>query len=242
MDYIHEFVSIIQSLDRSKSIENVFRDFLALSTYSLAQPFYRSNEIEDKYMQIIKSYAREQAVKFSKLLAFLVEGLEQKYQDFLGQIFMELGFGNARKGQFFTPYSVSKLMAEINVGNVENIADRELITLSEPCSGSGGIIIAFAESLKEKDYNYQNKLFVEAIDIDEMCFMMTYIQLSLYGIPARVMLGDTLAYKFGQIIYTPMYFINGFSWKLKQYENKPKQQVEVINKSETLIPTQLTLF
>ena len=83
MDYIQEFVSIIQSLDRSKSIENVFRDFLALSTYSLAQPFYRSKEIEDIYMQIIKSYTREQAVKFSKLLAFLVEGLEQKYQDFL---------------------------------------------------------------------------------------------------------------------------------------------------------------
>ncbi|MEE3350194.1 MAG: N-6 DNA methylase [Candidatus Gastranaerophilaceae bacterium] len=126
---------------------------------------------------------------------------------------MELGFGNARKGQFFTPYSVSKLMAEINVGNIENIADRELITLSEPCSGSGGIIIAFAESLKEKDYNYQNKLFVEAIDIDEMCFMMTYIQLSLYGIAARVMLGDTLAYKFSQMIYTPMYFINPFIYK-----------------------------
>lgn len=242
MDYIKEFMAILQSLDKSKNIQTVFRDFLTLSTYSLAQPFYRSPDIEQKYKLIIKDYTKEQAVEFSKLLAFLVEGLERKYQDFLGQIFMELGFGNARKGQFFTPYSVSKLMAEINVGNVENIADRELITLSEPCSGSGGIIIAFAESLKEKDYNYQNKLFVETIDIDEMCFMMTYIQLSLYGIAARVMLGDTLAYKFSQMIYTPMYFINGFSWKLKQYDNKPKQQVEMIYKSEILIPAQLTLF
>ena len=242
MDYIQEFISIIQDLDRSKSIENVFRDFLALSTCTLLQPFYRSSEIEQKYMQIVKSYTREQAVKFSKLLAFLVEGLEQKYQDFLGQVFMELGFGNARKGQFFTPYSVSKLMAEINVGNADLLTNRDLITLSEPCSGSGGIIIAFAESLKEKDVNYQNKLFVEAIDIDEMCFMMTYIQLSLYGIPARVILGDTLAYKFNQIIYTPMYFINGFSWKLKMYENKPKQNIQVMNNTETTIPTQLTLF
>ena len=45
----------------------------------------------------------------------------------------------------------------------------------------------YLNSLKEKGYNYQHQLFVEAVDIDELCFMMTYIQLSLYGIPARVM-------------------------------------------------------
>ncbi|MEE3350193.1 MAG: hypothetical protein VZR09_09160 [Candidatus Gastranaerophilaceae bacterium] len=47
---------------------------MALSTYSLAQPFYRSPDIEQKYNLIIKDYTKEQAVEFSKLLAFLVEG------------------------------------------------------------------------------------------------------------------------------------------------------------------------
>ena len=57
----------------------------------------------------------------------------------------------------------------------------------------------------------------------ELCFQMAYIQLSLYGIPARVMLGDTLAYKFKQSIYTPMYFINNFEYKLKRYEKQKEQ-------------------
>jgi len=154
-----------------------------------------------------------------------------------------LNLGNSNKGQFFTPYHVSKLMAEISIGNVDNLlANRELITLSEPCSGSGGIIIAYAEALRKKGYNYQEKLFVEAIDIDEICFMMTYLQLSLYGIPARVMLGDTLAWKFQKILYTPMYFINFFEYKLKRLEDKPKQDISIVNNVQITMPTQLSLF
>ena len=70
---------------------------------------------------------------------------------------------------------------------------------------------------------------------------MAYLQLSLYGIPAKVMLGDTLAYKFSQIIYTPMYFINGFSWRLKEIERaKTKSEQEIIQ--EIVEIKQLSLF
>jgi len=242
MDYIKELKGTILNLDKSKSIQTIFRDFLSLSTYSLAQPFYRSPDIEQKYKLIINDYTKEQAVEFSKLLAFLIESLEYKYQDVLGQLFMELGFGNAKKGQFFTPYNVSKMMAEINFYDFESkLKDKDFITLSEPCCGSGGIIIAYAETMKNHNINFQQKLFVEAIDIDELCFQMAYLQLSLYGIPARVILGDTLAYKFSQIIYTPMCFINGFSWNLKEHEQaQTKTEQEIIK--EVIEMKQLTLF
>ncbi len=152
---------------------------------------------------------------------------------------MSLNLGSATKGQFFTPYHVSQLMAEINFAETENkLKEQEFITLSDPCCGSAGMIIAFAETMLNKGYNYQNQLFVEVIDIDEMCFMMAYIQLSLYGIPARVMLGDSLAWKFSKVLYTPMYFINGFEWKLKQLEENSelKPAIKVIE------PMQLNLF
>ena len=60
MDYIKEFTRKIQDLDRSKSIQTVFLDFLSLGTYSLAQPFYRSPDIEQKYKLIVKDYTKEQ--------------------------------------------------------------------------------------------------------------------------------------------------------------------------------------
>ena len=52
-----------------------------------------------------------------------------------------LNLGNAGKGQFFTPYHISKLMAEITfIDGQKDIENKDIITLSEPCSGSGGII------------------------------------------------------------------------------------------------------
>ncbi len=233
-DYIKEFISKLSNLDRSRSISTVFNDFLTLSYCSLAQTVYRSDNLEQRYLNIIKTYTKKQAEEFSKLLAFLVLGLEQAPQDFLGQVFMSLNLGSQANGQYFTPYSVCKFMAEINFTEIETIQNNQLITLSEPCCGSGGIIIAFAETLKEQGYNYQHQLFVEAIDIDETCFKMAYIQLSILGIPARVMLGDTLAWKFQKVLYTPLYFVNGFEYKLKRQQQEQKNPVIVEMKQLSL--------
>ena len=233
-DYVKEFISKLSNLDRSKSVSTVFNDFLTLSCCSLAQTVYRSDILEQKYLNIIKTYTKEQAEEFSKLLAFLVLGLEQAPQDFLGQVFMSLNLGSQANGQYFTPYSVCKFMAEINFTEIKTIQNNQLITLSEPCCGSGGIIIAFAETLKEQGYNYQHQLFVEAIDIDETCFKMAYIQLSILGIPARAMLGDTLAWKFQKVLYTPFYFVNGFEYKLKHQQQVQKKPVIVEMKQLSL--------
>ena len=115
------------------------------------------------------------------------------------------------------------------------------------------MIIAFAESLKDNGYNYQHQLYVEAIDIDELCFKMTYIQLSLLGIPARVIRGDSLSMQYYEMIYTPFYFIADFSTKFKKQEqiNKMRNifkesEIYPIEKEKTKIITnstnQLTLF
>lgn len=223
MDYLKEFISKLHNLDKAKRINEVFKDFLILCTCSLAQPFYRSYEIEQRYLNTVKQYTKEQAEEFSKLLALLVMALEEKHQDFLGQVYMQLNLGNVANGQFFTPYNVSKMMSEICFIDIEKqLEEKDFITLSEPCCGSGGMIIAYAETLKEHGYNYQYQLFVEAIDIDEMCFMITYIQLSLLGVGAKVIHGDSLTLNFHKVLYTPFYFVNGFEWKLKQFNNKSK--------------------
>lgn len=238
MDYLKEFISKLHNLDKARRVSEVFKDFLTLCTCSLAQPFYRSDEIEQRYLNTVKQYKKEQAEEFSKLLAFLVMALEEKHQDFLGQVYMQLNLGNVATGQFFTPYHVSKMMSEICFTDIEKqLEEKDFITLAEPCCGSGGMIIAYAETLKEQGYNYQNQLFVEAIDIDEMCFMMTYIQLSLLGVGARVMLEDSLAWKFQQVLYTPFYFVNGFHWKLKKQNRQDNTQFK-----EQVPNKQLNLF
>ena len=237
IDYLKEFMTKLQSLDRSRSLTIVFKDFLTLCTCSFAQTIHRSDELEQRYLQTVKQYTKEQAEEFSKLLAFLVMALEEKYQDFLGEVFMRLNLGNSSIGQFETPYTVSKFMAEINFSELEisqKIENNHLITLSEPCCGCGGMIIAFAETMKEHNFNYQKHLYVEAIDIDEMSFMMAYIQLTLLGIPAKVIQGDTLTLKFQQVLYTPFYFLNGVYAKLKQTKEKDVKQIQVLKENMQL--------
>lgn len=228
-DYVKEFNKTLQSIDISKTTIEKFSDYLSLTAYSIAQPFYRSEELEEKYLSIAKKYDKKDLDKFCKLFAITIEALENNMHDFLGLVFSSNDMGSSYKGQFFTPYHVSKMMAEINSFDLdEKFKNKDYISLSEPCSGSGGMIIAFAQTMREKNFNYQKKLYVEAIDIDENCFKMTYIQLALLGIPAKVILGNSLSLKFTQALFTSMFFINNWYLKLQEL-NKEDAVVESIN-------------
>lgn len=230
MDYLKQFNKLLQEVDYSKSTVQKFSDFLSLTVYSMANAFYRSDEIEEKYLSVAKNYNKQQLNKFSEMFIVVIDALEDMH-DFLGQVFSTNDMGNKYKGQFFTPYHVSKLMAELTGYNVKvNMENKDILTLSEPCCGSGGMVIAFAESMKEAGFNYQKQLFVEAIDIDDMCFKMTYIQLCLLGIPARVIRGNTLSMEYQEVLYTSMFFINGWDYRLNSILAKDEsKETETLN-------------
>lgn len=68
------------------------------------------------------------------------------------------------------------------------------------------MIIAAAKVLKEQGIDYQRIMKVTAQDLDWKGVYMTYVQLSLLGISATVIQGDTLAagaVSKEQILYTP---------------------------------------
>lgn len=214
---ISEFNKIMQSLDYSKSRVQIFSDFLSLSTYSIANVFYRSPELEDRYKMVAKNYKPEQLNLFSKLLMIVVEALEEESNDFLGTCFMSNDMGSEYKGQFFTPYHVSMMMAQTTLGNVkELVKEKGYITISEPCSGAGGMIIACREVFIQQGCNPSTQMFVEAIDIDDLCFKMSYIQLSLLGIAAQVVRGNTLSMEYFETLLTPVYFLNGWRFRTNQ--------------------------
>lgn len=77
------------------------------------------------------------------------------------------------------------------------------------------MILSFAKALDKRHINYQQELLVEATDISDVCVYMTYIQLSLYGIPAVVYCGDTLSQKMRFKMETPLYFLQ--YWKFRKF-------------------------
>lgn len=94
------------------------------------------------------------------------------------------------------------------------------------------MIIGFAKALKDNNINYQQNLLVDATDISSTCAYMTYIQLSLYGIPAIVHCGDTLSQKMRFQMETPLFFMQ--YWKFRKaymQDNEESKNKIVIEKT-----------
>lgn len=120
-------------------------------------------------------------------------------QDVLGPIFMELKSKGGRdaRGQFFTPYTISALMAEMTAPSADDVLRqiRETgrpFTVAEPASGSGANVLAMADAFRNRDIDPARTMFVTAIDIDPVCAHMAFVQLGAARIPARVIHGNGL--------------------------------------------------
>ena len=108
---------------------------------------------------------------------------------------MKAGCGNKSTAQFFTPFNISVASASLGMPEIKN----GKIKIHEPSCGGGGMVLAAAKVLLDKGENYQRVMEVVAQDLDWTSVHMAYVQLSLTGISAVVVQGDTLVdpYKIG---------------------------------------------
>ena len=191
MDYKKEIITRINGLSGSRSPYEVFCDWVKCCAIAIQNSCQIENNLrsrrEEEYLQTIKPYGDKGQV-FAEMAALLTMGLEEEVTDVLGQVYMEAGLGNKNTGQFFTPFHVSLMCAEMSID-----CGSEKIALNEPSCGAGGMIIAAAEILRRRGINYQERLDVVVQDLDWKAVYMCYIQLSLLGIKGTVVQGDTLS-------------------------------------------------
>lgn len=176
------------------------------------------DEREKLYLQIIDKYEKEEQKVFPVLVADTVMALEENQeQDFLGHIYMNLDLGSKSTSQFFTPYNVCQLMAEVSVNDViPEVKEKGYISINDPCCGAGATLIAginvIKRQLEKANMNYQNHVLVVAQDVDFTVAAMCYIQLSLLGVAGYVKVGNSLTEPITEkddsknYWFTPMYF------------------------------------
>jgi hypothetical protein len=218
-NHIKEFKQEIRKFHRHNTWK-VFADFCELSACSLSNCVNVGeawDRRENQYRNIIPAYTKEELSLIAKLFALTVEALECEAGDFLGAVFMDLELGNHWKGQFFTPYSVCRLMADITYGDslAEVVACKGFVTLCEPASGAGAMVIAFSEAMKSRLLNPQMQLHATCTDVDATAAHMAYIQLSLLNIPATVNIGNTLSLEIRDTLHTPAHVLGGWSYRLR---------------------------
>lgn len=182
---------------------------------------------EERYLQIIRKYQKPEqeliATAFSKIFALLASVVYDngRFDDYLGDLFMRNNQGNDKAGQFFTPFHVSKLAAKmiLTEQSVRPLIEQDkIITINDPCSGSGGMLLASLDTL-QNDYgvNYARNCFIDCGDIDARCVHMSYLQLSLSGVPAIIKHQDALTRKLWSVWYTPAYLFQYL--RFRKYEN-----------------------
>jgi type I restriction-modification system DNA methylase subunit len=186
-----DFIKLLEHLKPSKNAYEVFSDWLVIASAALYS-WKKDEGVESEYLNIAKHYTKEEHEKHAQLLMMAVEALEEREQDFLGEVFTYANLANEKNGQYFTPYNISLMTAKIIMGE-NGFPKNRVCRISDPCCGAGGMLIAGAMVMKERGFNYQRDALFIAQDIDARCARMAYIQLSLLGAPAIIYCMNTLS-------------------------------------------------
>lgn len=214
-----EIIKQFEKLAKEKDVWQVYRDFLEMTAISISNvcDIGQAKEREKRYMDIAKTYTPEQLNEISKIMAMVVLEMDKEPQDILGRVFMELGLGSKWKGQVFTPLHVADLMADMTL-DLKQVKEQGYLKVNDSTVGGGVTIIGLVRTMLKQGLNPQKQLLVICGDLDIKAVHMTYIQLSLLGIPAIVKNQDALTLETMSIWYTPTYI-----WDLWRFKNDKSQ-------------------
>ena len=214
----------IKSIATRHTVWSVFEDWVKMSAIAVSNAIDKNqwNQREAEYLETVRKYTPEELNIFAQMLVELVTALDKENKedgpkDLLGQIFHSLELHNKYKGQYFTPPDMCNLMGGIMLNSKQHedeLSQKGYITLMDECVGAGGLVLGFAKAMKDNKLNYQKQLVVYCRDIDIKCVYMAYLQLSLQGIPAVVIHGDTLKNEEQSRWYTPVYIVDG--WRFRE--------------------------
>jgi len=229
-----DFIRTIRDLSGRHHAWRVFSDFCEMAAIALTNPVQIGEahaKREAQYLKIAGGYDGEELKGFGRLLGITTMALEAKTEDFLGQMFMTLELYNHWRGQYFTPFALSRMIARLTTDGAarETIEERGFVRVLEPAAGSGAMVMAFAEELRAAGYNYQRQLHVECWDVDSTAAHMAVIQLSLMHIPAKIVIGNSLSMEVRDVLHTPAHVLGLWDAKLSRgYALRPDDATETM--------------
>ncbi|MFF3127018.1 N-6 DNA methylase [Streptomyces sp. NPDC057908] len=225
-DY-RKIVNLLEANTGAKRMSQVFEDFVEMAALAIrnAVDYRGRDEREEQYRRTAGRYNRASLDRFAQALALVTVEMERDPCDVLGRLYMELELGNERLGQFYTPYDVAELMAEMQIESVtEQVQTHGFADLYEPTCGAGAFVVAVAQAMLEHGLNPQTQLHVTAEDIAPQAIHMIYVHLTLLHIPAVVQRRDTLTMRTFDSWFTPAHVLGGWGQKLRLVQANGRAQ------------------
>lgn len=184
-----DFRKLLERLSHRHDLRKVFDAFTRFSACALA---VQTRETE--YLEEVKRWERPDLDVFAEAFAALVNEMEaQPFTDLIGGFYQEVALsqkGQQWNGEFHTPKSICDLIAGVMLGDVASLPANGRIAVCEPACGAGAMILSFAQACPPA---VRRRLRVTAIDISRTACDMTFINTTLWGIPTRVIHGNSLS-------------------------------------------------
>jgi type I restriction-modification system DNA methylase subunit len=184
-----DFRKILESISRRHDTRKVFDVFVRFAACALA-----AQTREAEYLEEAKRWEKQDLDLFGKALGALVLEMETRlFEDVLGGYYMEFALsskGQQWNGEFHTPKPICDLMARMTLGDMESLPKDRPITVCEPACGSGAMILSLAEACPPE---VRRRLRVTAIDINRTACDMAFVNTTLWGVPTRVIHGNSLS-------------------------------------------------
>ena len=183
------FRKILEGMAHRHDLRRVFEAFTRLAACALAA---QSREAE--YLEEAKRWRKPELEMFAQALRALTMEMEARpFEDLLGGCYLEFALssqGQRWNGEFHTPKTVCDLVAQMTIDDWASLPVDRPITVCEPACGAGVMILSLAQACPSE---VRRRLRVTAIDINRTACDMTFINTTLWGIPTRVIHGNTLS-------------------------------------------------
>jgi type I restriction-modification system DNA methylase subunit len=206
---------LLRLIDRADQREHrgrgeMFRTFLAMAYNAIKKATVlgaAAEACEAAYMEEVNRLRDPQhtAPIIADALGCVTVGLEEGLHDFMGPVFMET-ISNPHVGQFFTPDELGRLMAEMTAvpDLVEKLSTQDHVTAMEPAGGTGGMVLAVSRALADRGLDFSRRVAWRVVELDRAAYWGCYIQLSLAGVNAEVINGNSLTLEVFDQAITPV--------------------------------------
>ena len=140
---------------------------------------YKLNVLNDKNINFTE---QEMDLYFKAMTWLNYRIIQGDFDDYLGKLFMAVGYPSKSSGQFFTSYNISLMIAKIELPEDRETALRiikergiEKITINDPACGSGSMLCAAWEVAYMRGFD--DLISLSGQDIDPYCVVMAKINL-----------------------------------------------------------------
>jgi type I restriction-modification system DNA methylase subunit len=214
---------------RGHSAWTVFEDWVSLMFYALQRN-------DEEYLKIVTRYKNDrpqgerEVDYFCNAFGLLMQKMSETNRELLGEIYMQWEVSSKHSGQFFTPWTVAYMMAQMTSPKGECIND--------PCCGSGIMFIAACKTMTNKELD---KAVFVGQDIDLTCVMMCALNLTFFNLNGYVMWGNSLTNERRKVFRTTRSYLGGSLTEVP-VESIPMPAIpeRIVTATETVKPEKLT--